>query len=279
MKWGIIGTGNMGKVLLHALTESQAVAEENIHIYNRTLMKAYELLNQYPNVSVERNLKTITSKSDVLYLCAKPKEILSIAQQIKSHVRKDQMVISITSSITTDHLDQILPCKTARMIPSITNQSLSGATLLSFGKRCSPIDQEMLMQTCKLFSHPFLVSDSTVRAASDVVSCGPAFISYVLEDMIHSVEEVTLLERKEAEQFVEVMMIGFGKLLEEKHFTLKSLMEKVMVKGGITGVGMEALEAEINQSFRNVFLKTHEKFSEEQKTNDDLIHEATINSK
>lgn len=75
MNWGIIGTGNMGKVLLHSLTQSQAVEEKNLYLYNRTLMKAYELLNQYPNVHVERSLTSMANKCDVLLLCAKPKEI------------------------------------------------------------------------------------------------------------------------------------------------------------------------------------------------------------
>ena len=277
MNWGIIGTGNMGKVLLHSLTQSQAVEEKNLYLYNRTLMKAYELLNQYPNVHVERSLTSMANKCDVLLLCAKPKEILEIAKKLQPNIRKDQLIISITSSISTDHLDQILPCKTARMIPSITNQSLTGATLLSFGPRTNAIDQQMIKQTCKLFSEPVEVKDETVRAASDLVSCGPAFLSYVLEDMIQSVEKETLLKREDAEKFIETMVIGFGRLLEERHFSLQTLREKVMVKGGITGVGMKALEKEIHNSFNQVFINTHEKFATEQEMVEALIHEAKMN--
>ncbi|MBR7553351.1 late competence protein ComER [Allobacillus sp. GCM10007491] len=277
MNWGIIGTGNMGKVLLHSFTTSHAVEEENLYLYNRTLMKAYELLNQYPNVHVERSLTNMANKCDVLLLCAKPKEILEISKKLQPHIKKEQLVISITSSISTDHLDQILPCKTARMIPSITNQSLTGATLLTFGKRTNMMDQQMIKQTCKLFSEPFEVKDDNVRAASDIVSCGPAFLSYVLEDMIQSVEQETSLKREEAVNFVETMVIGFGRLLEEKHFSLETLREKVMVKGGITGVGMEALEKEIHNSFNQVFKNTHQKFSAEKEMVEALILEAKMN--
>jgi competence protein ComER len=40
-------------------------------------------------------------------------------------------------------------------------------------------------------------------------------------------------------------------------------MEKVIVKGGITGVGINVLEDEIGEVFEHVFQATHEKFKED----------------
>ena len=86
-----------------------------------------------------------------------------------------------------------------------------------------------------------------------------------------------MLKREDAEKFIETMVIGFGRLLEERHFSLQTLREKVMVKGGITGVGMKALEKEIHNSFTQGFINTHEKFATEQEMVEALIHEAKMN--
>ncbi|MDQ0351086.1 competence protein ComER [Alkalibacillus filiformis] len=275
MNWGIIGTGNMGTVIMNALIKSNAVDERNIYVNNRTFLKAYELKEDYPGIHVLQTVDAIADTCDVIFLCTKPKEIVSVAHRLNGQLNEKQLVVSITSSVSVDHLEQLLGCQTARMIPSITNRVLQGTTLLTFGSTITEEMKQMLTQTCKLFSSPLEINDQYVRVASDLVSCGPAFISYLLQSMIKAAQEETGIDEETATQLVETMMIGYGKLLDENLYDLNSLKEKVMVKGGITGEGMKALELCVPNGLNEVFKATHEKFYNEQNHADELVNQLT----
>ncbi|RPF55567.1 late competence protein ComER [Aquisalibacillus elongatus] len=276
MKWGIIGTGNMGTVLLHALTSSGAVSEKNVYLYNRTFMKAYKLKDHYPDVHVLQMRDSIVDECDIIFLCAKPKQIVSIAHEIKDQVSPNQIIISITSSVSVELLDEILPCSVVRMIPSITNRALKGVSLLTFSDTIDANQKLLIQQTCKHFSKPIEIEEEHVRIASDIVSCGPAFLSFILEDMIDAAHKKTGIPVDQATSLVEEMIIGYGKLFEERIYDFSSLKDKVMVKGGITGEGMVALEDSYHQVFSHVFDATHEKFYNEKDHIDHLVNQEDL---
>ncbi|NIK11311.1 late competence protein ComER [Alkalibacillus almallahensis] len=273
MNWGIIGTGNMGTVLLNALVDSRAVDQRNIYIHNRTLLKAYRLKETYPDVHILQTVDAMAASCDIIFICTKPKDIISVANRLDQKLSEDQLVVSITSSISLDHLNHILSCQTARLIPSITNSALRGKTLLTFNDSISDEMKYILWQTCKLFSTPVEISESQVRIASDLVSCGPAFVSYLLEELIEAATSEADIGKELATELVESMMIGYGELLKQDHFDLTSLKEKVMVKGGITGVGMKGLEQSVPAGFNEVFIKTHTKFNREKGHVDEWINQ------
>ncbi|MFD2637502.1 late competence protein ComER [Piscibacillus salipiscarius] len=272
MKWGIVGTGNMGQVILHGLTSSQAVDQHQLFLYNRTFMKAYGLKRDYPNVHVVQTLESIASECDMIFLCAKPKEIVDIAYKLKDELSENQCVISITSSVSVQNLESILPCSVTRMIPSITNRALSGVTLLTFSEQMNDDQKQIIWQTCKHFSKPVEIEEEHVRIASDIVSCGPAFISYILEEMIKSAVDKTGISKDQATTLVEQMIIGYGQLFKDQIYDFSSLKEKVMVKGGITGEGMVALEDSFINVFDHVFNATHDKFYTEKEHIDHLVN-------
>ncbi|MET3682476.1 competence protein ComER [Alkalibacillus flavidus] len=272
MNWGIIGTGNMGTVLLKALIDSQAVDQQHIYIHNRTLLKAYRQKETYPNLHILQTVDAMAASCDIILLCTKPKDIITVAKRLEHQVSDDQLVVSITSSISADDLQHLLPCQTARLIPSVTNQAMQGTTLLTFN---DSITEEMkwgLWQTCKLFSTPVEVSEEQVRVASDIVSCGPAFISYLLETLIEAAVDETSIDSETAHSLMASTIIGYGALLNDDDVTLASLKEKVMVKGGITGVGMKGLEKSVPVGFHDVFKHTHAKFNQEKQHVDEWLN-------
>lgn len=53
MNIGVIGTGNMGSMLIEALIETKAVTPAQFRITNRTPEKAAKLANKYPGMQVK----------------------------------------------------------------------------------------------------------------------------------------------------------------------------------------------------------------------------------
>lgn len=265
MKWGIIGTGNMGKILAEAWLESGMINEDQLYITNRTLSKAFGLKEKYPGVHLCEEVNDLAKTVDLLFICVKPLDIHPLLMNISSNLSKQQCLVSITSPFAVDELEGLVPCQVARLIPSITNRALAGVSLLTFGERIDPVMKAYLLQSTKLFSKPVEIKNSITRVSSDIVSCGPAFFSYLIRRFIQAACEETEITEAEATTMMTEMMIGFGRLIEDGHYSLSTLQEKVCVKGGVTGEGIQILEREIGDMFNLLFHKTHEKYAQDKR--------------
>jgi competence protein ComER len=260
---GFIGTGNMGRILIEALLDSKAIEAHQITITNRTSEKAYAIKAQHPLINVAKTAKEVVEHSDIIFLCVKPLDIHPLLIQLKHVLQPEQCIVSITSPISVEQLESSCHCHTARIIPSITNRALSGVSLFTYGKRCSQAYQQALYTMFSAVSHPVMIDHSITRIASDIVSCGPAFFSFLLQKFVEAAEKETDISKEIATDLASQMIMGMGKLLEKGIFTLPALQEKVCVKGGVTGEGIKVLEAEIGSLFEHVFQQTHAKYYED----------------
>lgn len=263
MNIGIIGTGNMGKILIEAFIKSSAVNEQNIFIMNRTKAKAEQIRFDYPDIHVVDCLEDIVKNTSYIFICIKPLDIYPLLKGLAPLLKKEQCIVSITSPISVKQLESIVPCSVARVIPSINNRVLSGTSLLSFGEDCAVQHQEFIEHLMMKISTPLAIDENITRVASDITSCGPAFFTFLLRQFIDAAVEETNITREQATLLASKMIIGLGQLLEQEVYTLETLQEKVCVKGGITGEGIRIMEEEIGEMFNHVIQQTHAKFQHE----------------
>lgn len=263
MKVGIIGIGNMGSILAEAFLQSKAISEENLTIYTRTIAKAHVLQKQYPLITVSDTLPDLIINSSLIFICVKPGDMPLLFNNIKEVISPEKCIVSITSPISVQQIESIVPCNTARFIPSITNKVFSGVSLLTFGTSCTEEWKDVLKQLGESISEVLEIDNNITRVASDIVSCGPAFFSYLAQQFIAGATAETSIDQQTATILTEKMLIGFGELLKSGQYTLPTLQEKVCVKGGITGEGIKVFEAQLGNVFQDLFKATHQKFHDE----------------
>ncbi|MDF0728559.1 late competence protein ComER [Cytobacillus sp. S13-E01] len=259
MNIGIIGTGNMGKILIEAFIESVAVPPSKLTVTNRTIAKAEKVVERFPDVKVVETSQEVVNSSDLIFICVKPLEILPLLQQLHSELTNSKCIVSITSPISVNQLESIVDCQVARVVPSITNRALSGISLLTIGESCNQTFRSYIENLFNNISTTVHIEDNITRVASDIVSCGPAFFSYLLQRFVDAAVSETQISKEQATVLASGMIIGMGKLLEKEIFTLPTLQEKVSVKGGVTGEGIKVLEAEVGEMFEHLIHKTHDK--------------------
>lgn len=264
MKVGFIGTGNMGSILLEAFLSVKALKSEQIIASNRSKEKVISLQKRYRGITVAEDNAHAVHESDLIFLCVKPLEFKRVIDNIHSFLKPNQLVISITSPVLIEDLEKQLPCKVAKVIPSITNSVASGASLMMFGSRCEEKDRKIIFDLFSQISRPLEIKESKTRVSSDIVSCGPAFMSYLLQQFIEAAVTETGISREEATFLTSEMVIGLAALISKGPFDLPTLQQKVCVPGGITGVGISALEG-IGDVFNQVFKNTHRKYDEDLK--------------
>ncbi|MCU1805506.1 late competence protein ComER [Cytobacillus firmus] len=263
MKIGIIGTGNMGRILTEAFLDGGAVSPASMTITNRTVAKAKEIKETHQEITVVNNAREAAHRSSLIFICVKPHDVYNVVQDILPFLSEDKCVVSITSPISVQQLESIVPCSAARAIPSITNRALSGVSLLSFGEQCSKQWKGKLNKLFESISTPVFIEEAITRVSSDIVSCGPAFFSYLTQRFINAAVAETEIDNETATKLAGEMLIGLGELLKKGFYTLPTLQEKVCVKGGITGEGIKILESELGSVFEHLFQATHSKFDED----------------
>jgi competence protein ComER len=263
MEVGIIGIGNMGRILTEALLDGKAVPPSSMIITNRTLSKATALQRCYPDIKVAHHIEEIGKGADIIFICVKPHDIYQVASRLKPFLTKDQCVVSITSPINTEQLQSVIPCSVARVIPSITNRALSGVTLVTFGENCEEKWKKSIIEMLNRMSKPIEISEDITRVSSDIVSCGPAFYSYLTQRFIQAAVTETKIDQETATLLASEMLIGLGELLRKGYYTLPTLQEKVCVKGGITGEGIKVLETGLGDVFEQIFQATQARFEDE----------------
>ncbi|MFS0775896.1 late competence protein ComER [Neobacillus sp. 3P2-tot-E-2] len=263
MKIGIIGTGNMGTILIEALIDGKAVSPSSMVITNRTKTKATLLKDKYKDIRVGENAAAVASQSDLVFICVKPLDVYKILAEINPHLNNRKCIISITSPIDTGQLAAKTTCSVIRVIPSITNRALAGVSLITFGEQCSESWKTKVESLFAKISVPVAIDEKITRVASDIVSCGPAFFSYLLQRFILAAVKETEIDQETATVMASEMIVGLGELIKQGHYTLPSLQEKVCVKGGITGEGIKVMEEELGEIFEHVFQATHSKFNDD----------------
>lgn len=263
MRVGFIGTGSMGSMLIETFIRSGALNPGNMVVTNRTIAKAERLAASYPGLQTARSNKEAATHADLLFICVKPLEFKNVIDEIQALMTPQQTIVSITSPVLIRHLEDRLPCKIAKVIPSITNQVLSGATLCIYGDRMMPEDQERLENLLSYVSAPIRVSEEYTRISSDLSSCGPAFLAFFIQKYIEAAVSATGISEKEAVQLASEMTLGTGKLLTTGGFTPAALQQRVAVPGGITEEGLRIMEKELCSVFYDLIRTTHAKYEED----------------
>ncbi|WP_054956302.1 late competence protein ComER [Paenibacillus dakarensis] len=263
MKVGFIGTGSMGNLLIDSFIRSGALQPEQIQVSNRTQQKALDLAERHPGLTVCRSNTETASQSDLFFLCVKPGDFKPVLDEIHEHLRIGQIAVSITSPVQIYHLESSIPCKVAKIIPSITNQTGSGVSLCIYGSRIQEKDRLLLESLLSFISRPTEVLESHTRITSDFSSCGPAFLSFFVEKWIDAAVEMTGADRPSLNALAGEMLLGTGRLLTEEGFSPRQLQERVAVPGGITAQALSLLENRLDGLFHQLITTTHNKYDED----------------
>lgn len=272
MKVAFIGTGSMGSLLIEAFLRSGALHPHYICASNRSLHKAELLADRHPGLRVTGSIAEAANGSQIVFLCVKPLDYPAVIDELAGVLTERQIVVSITSPVQIAMLEERIPSKIAKIIPSITHSELSGASLCIYGSRILPEDRLLLEQLMSSISIPVPIRETETRIASDIASCGPAFIAFFLQQWAEAAARHTGIKQADAVRLGAEMLHGTGKLLTEGGFTPEELQRRVAVPGGVTAEGIAVLRGSLEQVFASLIETTHRKFDEDLGKLDELFH-------
>ncbi|MCL6452146.1 MAG: NAD(P)-binding domain-containing protein [Alicyclobacillus sp.] len=241
MRIGVIGTGNMGGMLARAFAATTADAE--LHVYNRTVQKAMEVADGYPNILVARDAMGCVREADIVFVCTKAGDGDGLIREIGPQMTPQQTLVTTISSIPAAVLEEQTSASVAKVIPSIVQTVQSGVLLFVPGPSMGPEAKERLYRLLSAIGQPWPVAESQLRVCSDLTSCGPAFIAELMTLWAVAAAGTGGIDVDQATSLLAHTLVGVAELLRAGHeFT--DIVQQVAVPGGVTEAGLAQLRAE-----------------------------------
>lgn len=246
MNVGFIGMGNMGQMLVTALASTNIFEPGELIASTRDPEKLRRLAGALPKLRVAYSNRELAQHSQVIFLCLKPGDTKAVLTDIAPYLTPERLLVLITNSIDIPTLEACVQSRVAKVIPSIVQSIHQGISLVMCGDRCTAHDKAFLLRLMGAISDPVYIEESQARVASDLTSCGPAFISYIFRAMVHAarqyqpdlpVETLNHLVRNTASATCELMA--------QTGLTFDDIITRVSTPGGITADGIKVLDEQL----------------------------------
>ena len=242
VKFGFIGTGNMGAALARALRKT--VPGHEVLLSNRTAVKAQTLAAEL-NCRAADN-KTVAGQAKFIFLGVKPQMMKEMLDGIKETLsaRTDRFVlVTMAAGIKIDSINEMLGAKypVIRIMPNTPVAIGEGVVLYS-------ASEDVFMDEITDFSNCMRnvgildrLDENLIDAACAVSGCGPAFVYMFAQALADGAVECGL-PRAKAARYAAQTLIGSARLILESEKHPEQLKDEVCSPGGTTIAGVHALE-------------------------------------
>ena len=259
MNTGFIGIGSMGGMLVRALLRSRALAVENVWAANRSEGKLTALAAAFPGIHVASS-RELAANCDLIFLCLKAPDATSVLAEMDPELHPGHLLVTTASQIPLPTLENRVPCRMAKLIPSITQEIGAGVALLMYGSRATADDHRLLEDLLGRISHPVVIRESQSRPAISLASGGPAFVAYLLKSMAEEAARSNPDFPPElALSLVQETATTTLRLMAEANMNPEEVIRRVALPGGMTALGIEILSRHVPQAWQAVFRETAER--------------------
>lgn len=250
MRIGVIGTGNIGSMIATAFALSP---ELEVFIFNRSREKAEQVLRRSPRVRISETAAELVHTANVVFLCTKAKDGLTLMETLGHQMTEKHILVTTISTVSAGTWESMTPARVAKVIPSIVQTTLSGVILVHYGSRFDGSAKNDFEQLLQRIAMPYEVGEPQMRVASDLTSCGPALMAYLLLEWARMAAATGRISLHDAEKLLTQTTIGLADVLQSG-MSLGGVIRKVAVPGGVTEVGVRSL----SQRAPNMFKALHE---------------------
>jgi len=259
MNIGFVGVGSMGGMLVRALLRSRALAAGNVWAANRSEGRLKALAAEFPGIHVA-GARELAASCDLIFLCLSAGDAAGVLAQMGPELHPRQLLITTASQIPLQTLEDRVPCRVGKVIPSIPQEIGAGIALLMYGTRATADDRKLLEELLGRISHPIVIAESWSRPAIGLASGGPAFVAYVLQSMAEEAARSNPDFPPElALSLVQETASATLRLMAEGNMKPEEVIQRVALPGGMTALGIEVLSRYVPEAWQAVFVESSKK--------------------
>lgn len=238
-KIAIIGCGNLGSAIAQGLLDG-GLASSSIIATRRNIAALSSLQDQGVGVTSDNN--EAASTADILLLCVKPYNLLSVLESMRGQLRSDQIIISAATGISLEEIQQVVHSDNAifRAMPNTAADVKESVTCLCYTK-ASATQVSDVLQIFDQVGQTIVIDESLMEAATVLGACGIAYVLRFMRGMIQGGIEIGF-SADVAKRIVSQTVKGAAELLITRQQHPEHEIDKVTTPRGCTITGLNEME-------------------------------------
>ena len=244
IRYGFIGTGSMGSMLISGFIRSGLVTPADIIASSKTGVSARALAERTGIAEVPDN-RSVAADAAVLFICVRPHEVKGVLDEIRETIKPGTLLVSIAGSVSHKKLEEWgrQDIRYVRVIPSVTAEQNGGVALVVWGRRVPQKDKRLLLDLLNAISSVVEMDEGDLEVCTNLTSCGPALIAAMLKEFGDAAVRTGSIRPELADYLVKETVMGTARILTDEQTTFDTVIERVATKGGSTEEGVRIIHA------------------------------------
>jgi len=238
----VLGAGKMGEALIRGLLDAGTVTADRVLVTTGSGERARALAEQLGVRASESNAMAVR-EADVVVLAVKPQQVAPALQELRTHWRPDQLLVSVAASVSIPfiekHLD--LPIPVVRAMPNTAALIKQAITGISGGTHAGPAHLETARGIFHGVGRVVVVEEKHLDAITGLSASGLAFIYVVIESLAEGGVKMGL-RRELATELAAQTVLGAGAMVLRTGSHPALLKDNVTTPAGTTIDGLLELE-------------------------------------
>src|SRR6202142_3824260 len=164
-KVAILGSGKMGSILLQSFLRDGLLKASETWVTVAHAERARALKDKLKVHAGTDNAEAVRN-ADIVFLCVKPQVVADVVREIRAHVRRDQLLISVAASVPTDMIERGLEkdVPVVRAMPNTPCAQGVGMTALCKGQFAQKEHLEMATKFFAAVGRTVIVDEKNMDA-------------------------------------------------------------------------------------------------------------------
>lgn len=259
-RYGFIGTGSMGSMLVRKLTGTGTIAPADIAASSKSGISSRALAEKCGITALPSNT-AVAAGAGVLFICVRPDGVRGVLEEVRGVLEPGTLIVSIAGGVTLAELEEWAGPghRSVRVIPSIAAEQEAGISLVAWGRGVNPEDRALVLLLFNAIGTAVETGEGNLDVYVDLTSCAPAFIAVMMREFAASAVRTGAIGPDLAAYLVQKTLAGTARVLDDERTGFDAVVARVATKGGTTEEGVKVLEARLPEVFDEVLRATKEK--------------------
>jgi len=237
-----IGSGMMAEAMITGLVRQQLIEPQQVVAAGPRAERGQELAEQY-GVRWTTDNEEAAEEGEVVILSVKPQVLKTVIPQVRGHLRRQNLVISIVAGAPLRLLaDGMAHACVVRAMPNTPGQIGRGITVWIAAAEVASAEIEKARSILGALGEDILVDDEDyLDMATALSGTGPAYVFLFMEAMIDAGVHLGF-SRRVATQLVMQTMAGSVQYARQSDLHVAELRNQVTSPGGTSAEALYHLE-------------------------------------
>jgi pyrroline-5-carboxylate reductase len=238
---GVIGCGKMGRALVQGLVSRGEIRADRVAVFDPVPAAVTALVQGLPGATAAESNLALAKNSEVILLCVKPGEVISVLKEI--HGTGPKLIISIAAGVTlpamkhaADPLHRLI-----RVMPNTPALVGQGASAFSLAESATREDAQLAEQILGAVGLVQQVPEKLIDAVTGLSGSGPAYVYLIIEALAEG-GVLMGLPFDQALSLAAQTVAGAAQMVLQTGEHPSVLRHQVTSPGGTTIAGLKALE-------------------------------------